>query len=179
MQFFLNREGNISVFRVGILIGVIGVLAIVAGFVFFQIELEQRRSPFNVELYDGAEELDGRRTEANRRRTLWYVTDAELGDVLRFYQAEMDSHTGEDPRDPDREQCVRVPEQGDFIDYQPGAGNIPYYYDCTFDNSYLGNTQVTYVRVQPGVRYDAPDGVDGSFNFEGQTMIVYNQTWSP
>jgi hypothetical protein len=177
ISFFMNREGNLSVFRVGVLIGILGLIAIVAGFLFWNLEHQSRQSPYSPELYPGAEEVRVDEAENFPRQTILYRTQANPDDVAAFYQGLLDDLEGQDPRDPQRQQehvlCVRLPSVGDFPDYVPGSGNLPYYYRCAFDNSFFESQQVTVVQIEPGVRDDA-QGV----NNEGTTFIVYDQRWS-
>lgn len=177
MTLLMNREGNLSVFRVGVLLAVLGVLGIGAGFVFWNMEHAARQSPLNVELYPGAAEYSREEAEGRSRRTIYYQTNAPTEDVVAYYQAELDDFTNSDPRDPDREQCVRQPREGNFENFEPGTGLLPYYYDCAFDNSYLDSTQVTFVRIQPGVRLDSDDPAQ-AYDQEGLTFIIYDQDWA-
>ncbi|MFW5691108.1 MAG: hypothetical protein ACOCXZ_01295 [Chloroflexota bacterium] len=171
--FFLNREGGVSVIRVGILIAVLGVLGVVAGVVIFQLEHQQRKSPLNIAIYPGASEWRREDPEGVPQRTVYYQTTDSPEDVAAFYQAELDDHLGQNPLDPNRETCVRVPASGQFADFEPGTGNLPFYYRCAYDNAFFDSEQLTIVEIQPGVRSD-----ETGINNEGITIIKYDQRWS-
>ncbi|MDX2077971.1 MAG: hypothetical protein SFZ02_16195 [bacterium] len=175
MQFLLNREGNISVFRVGIVFGILGIIGIGIGFLSFQLEVSNRQQPFNVALYPNATELDrGSNPERRTGQTIRYlVSGVTPEDVVAFYQAELDKHLGQNGSTQGRALCVRTPTVGNYETYVEGTGNLPYHYDCLFDNTFLDNIQYTKVRIHPGVRNDAEN-----VNFEGNVVIIYGQAWS-
>lgn len=176
MQLLLNREGNISVFRVGLIVGILGLLGVGLGFLSFQLEIAERQQPFNVPLYPGATELD-RGASPTRPRSgqlvRYIVTGVTAEDVAAFYQAELDKHLGQVGSTENRQVCVRTPTFGNYETYREGDGTIPYKYDCTFDNTFLDNVQITKIQIHPGVR----DDLNG-FNLEGSIVILYDQTWS-
>jgi hypothetical protein len=179
MSLFLNRGGGISVFRVGVLMGVVGVLAVGLGILFFQLEHESRKGPFNVDLYPGAEQVAINDVEGLPRRTLVYRVQAEPESIVNFYQQQLDEHLNQDLRDPRRasehELCVRRPGGGFYSNYEEGNGIPPYDFSCLFDNSFLDSTQVTVVKIEPGVRDDT---ADPPLDNLGYTYIFYEQNWS-
>lgn len=174
MSIMTNRDGSISVFRVGILAAVIGVLAILGGYIYFQVEQSKRQEPLDVELYQGAE-LWRTVNDLPTSREIYYASrDATPEDVLAFYQALLDDYYDQNPTDPRREnQCNRYPETGTFPDYVEGSGNLPYYYSCLFESAFFGTENSTVIEIQPGIANDA-DGVDNI----GITFIRYLQRWT-
>jgi hypothetical protein len=169
----MNREGGISIFRVGVIAAVLGGLFIAGGLIFREWEMSQRRAPFDVDVYPGATEWYRTEPEERPRRIIVYEipeTQASVDQIAGFYQDLLDDHTGADPSDARRERCVRVPRQGNAPDYEPGNGLLPFYWDCTFDNSEFGQRQVTYIRIHPGIN-------DGEVDKEEMTLIVYDQRW--
>lgn len=174
MSMFLNREGNISVFRVGVLMALLGVIAVIAGLVFWQLEIERRKSAFNVPVYPEATEVRRDEMEGQPQRVIYYTTEASPSAVAEHYQQELDDHTGQDPNATNKpETCERTPANGNFEDYEPGSGNLPFYYRCVFDNSFLNYDHLTVVHIEPGVRNEAEDSDN-----TGQTIILYDQRWS-
>ncbi|GEM_PF-550444 len=177
MRFLLNREGNISVFRVGVIFGILGIFTLGFGFLSLQLEIAYRSQPFNVPLYANATELSREQSPLRTTGQLVYymVTGALPEDIAEFYQQELDKHLGQSSSSSsqDRQECVRAPFEGNFDTYIEGNGTIPYYYDCIFDNTFLDNTQVTKVRIHPGVRNDTT-----GLNLENSVVIIYDQSWS-
>lgn len=173
MQFLLNREGNISVFRVGVLFGILGIIGIGIGFLAFTLEVSNRQQPFNAPLYPNASELDRVQGGATSQTVRYIVSGVTAEEVAAFYQAELDKHLGQNPSTIGRQLCVRTPPAGNYQEYQPGNALLPYHFDCTFDNTFLSNVQITKVRIHPGVRDDA-----NNVNFEGSVIISYDQRWS-
>ena len=176
MAVFVNREGNISMIRVGIALVGLGVLVIIGGFVLFQIEQQRFKSPLSVDLYPGAQERGMDRETNTTRRLIFYVPDVEPMVVADHYNAELLEHTGESANDLDRERCRRNPASEDetFSDYEEGAGVVPYQYSCVFNETGFNAHRFTQVTIQPGVRNDAT-GTDTT----GQTVIIYEQRWEP
>lgn len=173
MQFLLNREGNISVFRVGVLLGILGVVGIGIGFLAFTLEVTNRQQPFFISPYPGATELDRATTMVNAQTVRYIIPGVTADAVAAYYQAELDKHLGQNASTIGRQLCVRTPPVGNYADFQEGVGTIPYHFDCIFENTFLSNIQFTKVRIHPGVRNDAEN-----VNFEGNVLIIYEQQWS-
>jgi hypothetical protein len=175
MSLFMNNKGNISLFRVGLLLAGLGVLVIAGGFILFNLEEAQRESPFNVDLYPGAVEWSRQDIRSTARILIYEVPNTTPEQVLEFYQQELDDHLDQNPNNPNREMCQRVPAVGVFPDYDEGSGNLPYFYRCVFENSTFTSTQFTVVTIEPGVRLDEGER---PYNNEGNTFIEYEQVWS-
>jgi hypothetical protein len=173
MSIFVRRDGGISVVRVGMAFGLLGIALIAGGFIALTMEQAQRRTPFEVELYPTAYELSVEEGRGNSRTVVYRVDNATAEEVAAHYQTRLDDHYSNRPGDPNRERCIRNPASGEFRDYRPGAGNVPFYFRCEFDNSTFNADQSTTVTIQPGVRFDAEN-----VNYEGATFIIYEQFWS-
>lgn len=179
MSIFMSRDGGISVFRIGITVAILGVLLGIGAVVFAMVDQAQRQSPFNVKPYEGAVEIRTTPHGDNSREIIYQVSGANADQVAAYYQSRLDSHTGAGPNDAEHEECVRNPFSGNFPDYKEGAGNVPYYYRCVFDNSLAsglftsGAIQFTTVTIQPGIRNDET-GLDTT----GNTLIQVEQVWS-
>lgn len=179
MSMFLGRDGNISVFRTGIFIGIVGGILIVGGIILTQIQIQQRRSPYYPSIYPGSVEVTRQEYSSGQQRVI-YQSDASPEQVRDFYQEKLDDHLGQSPLDPTRSTthvlCVRVPAAGEFTDYVEGSGNLPYYYRCAFDdpsdNPFDQSARFTIVQIEPGVKNDS-QGFDNS----GLTFILYDQRW--
>jgi hypothetical protein len=174
MSIFVRRGGGISIVRVGMAVGLLGIALIAGGFVALSMEQAQRRTPFEVELYPSAQQFYVEDGHGYSRRVVYRVDQGTPEDIAAHYQARLDDHYRNRPNDPNRERCVRVPAAGQFQDYRPGSGNVPFYFRCEFDNSTFNAYQSTTVTIQPGVRVDAEN-----VNHEGATFIIYDQLWSP
>lgn len=174
--FFTNKEGDVSVFRIGVLAGALGLIAIIIGVVFWNLEHHARKSAFSVALHPNMVEV--RRVEHTPyHRTILYQLEGNADQVATFYQAQLDKHLNQNPTDPMRGNthtlCVRVPSGGEFTDYRPGNGLVPYYHRCDFDNSFYGSHQSTMIEIQPGV-IDPENDID----YTGLVWVLYEQRWS-
>ena len=179
MSVFMSREGGISIFRVGIFMGIVGLLVIVGGFVLLEFERAARRSPLNVDVYPGAMQIHQEDGSNSRVRGFQVAgsDDGTIGAVVGHYQAELNSYYGNDPRDPGRELCDRNPDEGEFPGFEPGNGTIAFEFYCVFDDdSDLAGQRQTTIRIYPGNRDDTD--TDG-FNSTNSTIIEYTEFWVP
>lgn len=168
MSIFVNREGSLSIVRIGGAIAVIGVLVIVAGFVLFQIEQQRFKSPLDVDVYPNARNWRTSEDTGTFRRVWYYAEGIPADEVFAFYEQEIDSYYDGD----ENEDCERYPRIGEFSDYEPGGDTVPYYYACMFNDSQYNNNRYTLVRILPGV-FDPETGND----YDGDTFIEYEQSW--
>ncbi|MBK9121995.1 MAG: hypothetical protein IPM16_02590 [Chloroflexi bacterium] len=172
--FFLSRDGNISVFKVGVVIAIVGGLLVVGGFILASIEQNTFRSPLEVPIPPETTVLATDELSPASRR-IFYESLLEPEDVFRYYDRLLAEQDGVDINDPNRERCIRNPSRGDFESYTPGDGSVPFEYRCLFQQiSLLGIDKATLITIQPGVRNDATGQ-----NFEGTTRIDYEQYWEP
>jgi hypothetical protein len=174
--FFTNKQGDISVVRIGLLAGGLGLLAIIIGIIFWNLEHHARKSPFNVAPYPNMVEV--RRVDHTPyQRTILYQAVGDADQIATYYQAQLDNHLNQRTDDPMRNNthilCVRVPVAGNFSDYAPNNGKVPFYHRCGFDNSFYGSHQSTMIEIQPGVM-DVANDVD----YTGTVWIIYEQRWS-
>lgn len=174
MSVFVGRDGNISTFRIGLLLSAVGVLAIIGGYVIFQLDVERRRSPLFIDLYPNAEEWFTQDLGGAAQKVVYRVADTEPETVASFYQAEFDDGY-RDEEDRDNAGCVRTPIIGEFPDYEEGSGNLPYFYRCVFDDSTLGAVRFTTVTIEPGLRND---NAEQPYDNTGMTVITYEQVWT-
>jgi len=179
MSVFVNREGNISVFRVGIFMLIFGIIIVVGGYIIFTIEQSRFNSPLNIDSYPGALEMGIDTRASNQQIVIYRVPDATVEEVFQYYDAEMVDHYDADPDPLSREndeRCSRFPASGAYPDYVEGSGNVQYYYSCLFNDSQYGNNRWTEVRIMPGLLTLAADGSEIE-NTLGQTRIEYDQGW--
>ena len=175
MSVFISRDGNISIFRIGLLLIGLGLAAGIGGFVLFQLDIAQRRSPLFIDRYPGAEEWFRQEISDNEQLVVYQVPGVDPELVAEFYQNELDERFNDGVEPANRERCVRNPIRGQFDDYVEGSGNLPYYYRCAFDNSSFGATQFTFITIEPGVRNDS---AEPPVDTTGMTIIQYEQTWA-
>ncbi len=181
MGIFLNRDGGVSVFRIGVAAAVLGVLVIIGGYLLASIDQARRQAPFFIDVYPGAEQWYRSEISPTRQQVVYRVQGADPQAVSDFYQRKLDEHYDNSPADSNREQCVRNPARGEFSDYEEGSGNLPFLFTCVFDNSLTsglgtsGATQFTEVRIEPGVKDNTADPPTDN---TGWVMIIYNQAWS-
>lgn len=173
-SFFLNREGNISAFKIGIAAAVIGGLLLVGGFILAQVEQAAYKSPLEVAVPAGTVLIvEDPLTEVSRR--VFYETSDTPEAVARFYDELLAQHQGIDVTDANRDRCIRNPRDGTYDNYVEGNGVIPYEFKCLFEQTSLqGIDRYTQVTIQPGVRNDST-GMDNL----NKTRIEYEQYWQP
>ncbi len=160
-----------QVFRIGIILGIVGILVVFGGFVvYFLIDQGSRQVPLDIPVYAGAQSWGEANRGAQSRSLFYRIPNVTPEQVVEYYNQKLREFSGTD-----EEQCVRVPDQGNYIDYQPGVeGMVPYQFICMFDRSYLNATQYTRVVIYPG-----PFNEDPSRNAEGMTVVEYDQNWNP
>ncbi len=176
MAVFVNREGNISLFRVGAALATFGILVIVGGFLIFQVEQQGYKSPLNIDLYPGSQELGTNTLNSTSRVVIYTVPDADTESVAAYYDDKLVEHEGSNANDLNRERCLRFPAgNGEiFSDFEEGTGVVPYFYRCIFNDSGLNVTRWTQVTIHPGV-INNETGMDT----RGMTVIEYEQRWEP
>jgi hypothetical protein len=160
-----------QVFRVGIIIGIVGILVVFGGFViYFLIDQGSRQVPLDIPVYAGAQDW-GRSDRGGQSRSLFYrIPNATPEQVAEYYNQKLREFNGND-----EEQCVRLPDQGNFLDFEAGVeGVAPYQFVCLFDRSSGNTTQYTRVVIQPGAFDEDP-----AVNAEGMTVVEYDQNWNP
>jgi hypothetical protein len=168
MSFLFGRDGDISLFRVGTVIGVVGVLLLVGGVAAYFIDQNSYRSPLAVDPYPGAEVWGNVREQGSSRVALYLVDNATTDEVVAYYQQRLDEYSdGED-------MCVRTPATGVSPDSATDPTIAPYTVRCLFQRSGLGVSQQTIITIQPGVR-----GTDAQTNTSGKTVIEHRQSWQP
>ncbi|MFQ3565629.1 MAG: hypothetical protein SNJ59_01405 [Aggregatilineales bacterium] len=165
----MSKRRGISVVRIGIIAGVVGLLLIFVGLVSFFVDQASRRGPFEVAVHPEAEEWGIGNVTPTSRSVFYRVPDRRPEEVAAFYQQRMNEHYGDGV-----ENCVRIPPSGELI-VRPDVPNaIPYQFICMFDRSGFNATQFTRVIIYPGI-YDP----DPFFNAQGMTVIEYEQVWQP
>lgn len=158
-----KKSSGLSVIKIGLIAGGIGIAMVVIGALAFTNDQAARRTPFNISPYPGAQEW-GTSDETNYSRSVFYrVPDVVPEDIVVYYQDKLNQHTGDNG-----EECVRFPQSGSMPLDPNNPRAIPYEYRCLFDNSGFQTTQYTQVRIYPGFGES-----------DGQTVIEYQQRWTP
>lgn len=174
MSWFLDKRGDISPFKVAVAVAIFGGLIFVGGYIIFDLELRNARQPLNIDIPPNTELVAIDDTNlAIGRRLVFYKTSLPPEEVANFYDRALAQFQNEPVETNMRERCRRQPREGDFRNYKPGDGSLPFYWDCLFDNSQVYD-QLTSIRIYPGQRNDATGE-----NFEGSTRIDYDQSWQP
>jgi hypothetical protein len=163
----MTKSGGISVFRLGLIGGVIGLLLVGLGVGAFYADQSSRRGPFEPPLYPGAEPWGTGAVEQTSRELFYRVPDVPAEQVAQFYQQKMAEHYGNN-----QEHCVRMPPSGNAPTSASVPNFIPFQFTCVFDNSGLNSSQYTRVLVYPGSYHEDP-----FMNSEGDTVILYEQHW--
>jgi len=176
--FFFNRNGDLSFFRIGLLIAAVGGLMLIGAVVFTASDQAAFRTPLEIELPSDTQQV-GEEILSPISRRLYFESALSPEAVAVYYDsklAEFLQTQGVDPNDPNRDRCLREPRDDNYQGYVPGNGTVPYEFRCLFQQISLSNgiDKSTLVVIQPGVRNDA-----AGTNYEGTTRIEYEQYWQP
>ena len=176
--FFFNRNGDLSVFRIGILIAVLGGLMLIGAVVLTASDQAAFRTPLDIELPTETQQV-GEESLSPISRRLYFESTLSPEAVAAYYDSklvEFIKTQGGDATDPNRDRCLREPRDNNYRGYVPGNGTVPYEFRCLFQEISLSNgiDKSTLVIIQPGVRNDAL-----GTNYEGTTRIEYEQYWQP
>lgn len=164
-----NRRGELSIFRIGLIVGLIGLLAIGIGVLAFSADQASRQVPLDVAAFPGAEPWGQADVRNASRKLLFRVPGGDPQTVVNYYQQKMNEFYGNSEFN-----CVRNPASGDAPS-SPGVANpIPYQFICLFDRSSLNSSQFTRVVIYPG-----QPNTDPFLNAEGYAVIIYEQVWQP
>jgi hypothetical protein len=166
-----RRDSGFSLFRIGIFAAVIGILFLIGGFILVAVEQQTQRQPLDVSIPPNAQLADQTDLGSTSRTVYYFIPDTTAEDIANFYNAEMSEFYGTDLN---AERCRRFPASGNFEEYTPGNGVIPYVFRCLFDTSGFQGDRFTEVEVQPGVRID-----DQGINNEGSVVVKYTYQWQP
>ncbi|MAS34639.1 MAG: hypothetical protein CL610_11575 [Anaerolineaceae bacterium] len=168
MSVFVGRDGSISLFRVGTLIAIVGILLVVGGVAAYFLDQNSFRTPLDVDPYPSAQPW-GMVNESNvTRRSLYLVSDAQPADVAAYYDQKL--------RELDRTEtgCERIPAAGVIRGSENNPSQVPFWYTCLFQRTGFGVSQQTTITIQPGVSNEDPDQ-----NTEGMVVIEHSQRWQP
>lgn len=192
MGFLTDRRGAFSYLRLSIFVGVLGVLVIVGGVFLAQFDQNSRRTPFFVELPQGAQVWGSPQVlRGDWQRVYYRVPAAEIEAVVAFYNQKLQEHYGtNNTNTTSAERCQRIPATGAFTNipneqrpagdglvydpkYVPGT-SVPFQWKCLFDRSGFNTVQFTQVIIHPGL-----PNTDPFLNSEGSVVIIYDQQWQP
>jgi hypothetical protein len=182
MNFLVDREGNISVLRVSILITLIGGIFVGGSVLTFVLDQQTRSAPLFVDLPPGAEQWGSPIIHADTWQEVFYrVPNGNLEALARHYDSKMRGFYGAEQN---TEVCIRFPTTGYYTNnrgdpngtfqenFVPGQ-NLPVYWSCMFDRSGLNSTQWTQVTL-----YDGLSNPDPNRSSLGSVVIVYEQRWN-
>jgi len=163
---FTDRHGKISVVRTSIFFIGLGVLIMLASYVYVAVETEAARSPLDIPLPNNTEDWSILEFgEQPIQRVFYRVPTTDVESVVDHYQAQTQQFGAE--------TCSRFPPNGNFVTFDPDEGNIPYEWKCLFERTNLpGVAQSTLVIIQPGLPNE-----DEFLDAEGYTVIEYEQRW--
>ncbi|MBZ0299235.1 MAG: hypothetical protein K8J31_05835 [Anaerolineae bacterium] len=167
MSFIVGKDGDISLFRVGTLVAIVGIVLVVGGVAAYFLDQNSYRVPLDVEPYPGAESW-GNIREAGATRRLVFLTSATPEEVAAYYDEKLRALDGAE------QGCERIPASGEVAAAATDRTVVPYWYKCLFQRTGLRSSQLTTVTVQPGVFSADPD-----LNTEGKTVIEHSQRWQP
>jgi hypothetical protein len=162
------RKGS-SIFRTILIVGVVGLVLVIGGAISFFTDQSSRRVPLEIEVYPGANFWGAANQTQSSQTLLYNIPGTTPEQVVEFYQAQMREHNGADGED-----CVRIPEFGQFPPDELQEGYAPYFYRCMFDRSGFNTTQKTLVTIMPGLPNENPE-LDRS----GTVILQYDQEWTP
>lgn len=164
----MNKRGGISVVRVGLIAGGVGLLLIILGIASFYGEQASHRAPFDIDPFPGAEVWGfGQDNTAAGYQERFFKTPATPEEVMAYYQQKMVEHYGAG-----QEHCIRNPPTGSAPMLPDNPSSIPFQFTCLFDNSGIGTTQYTRILIYPGTPHEDPFR-----DSQGETVILYEQHW--
>jgi hypothetical protein len=174
MNWFFDKDGNVSTFRVSVGVAVLGAIVLIGGYLLFQLELRNAQQPLNVEPPPEASlvAVDDSRF-AQGTRYVFYTATVDADTLARYYDQKLAEFQRTSIDDSQRDRCIRTPANGTITGYVAGNGSLPFFWQCLFDNTNIYN-QSTLIRIYPGQRNDATGE-----NYEGVTRIDYEQFWLP
>ena len=168
MSFIVGKDGDISLFRVGALIAVVGILLIGGGIAAFFLDQNTYKAPLEVEPFPQATPWGKVNETASTRRSVYLVDGASPEDVEAYYQQKLQGLEGQDST------CTRLPAVGVLEASKTDPSVVPYTITCLFQRSGLQASQVTTVKIQPGVFNSDP-----TLNTQGKTVIEHSERWQP
>jgi len=165
-NIFMDKRGKISVVKTSLFFTGLGLLIVLASFLYVTFETDAARSPLDIPLPENAESWSSLEFgDRPIQRVFYRVPTTDVESVVAHYQ-EQASQFG-------AEACRRFPPSGDYPGYDPDEGNIQFEWKCLFERSNLPSVaQSTLVIIQPGVPNEDP-----FLNAEGYTVIEYEQRW--
>ncbi len=168
MSFFVGRDGSISLFRVGTLIALAGILLIGGGIAAYVLDQNSYREPLNIEPYPSAQSWGSPSEAGSSRRLVFLASDASPEEVTAYYEQKLQEFDGSD------QGCERIPSGGQVEASRNDNTVVPYWFICLFQRTGMGVSQQTTVTIQPGVFNSDPD-----LNTQGMTVIEHSQRWQP
>jgi hypothetical protein len=167
MMRFLRAGGDrISVIRVGMLIGVIGVTVFLILGISFYMDQASRHRPYYIPPPEGAVEYGSIPMGSAQQHVFYRIPMAQMSieEVVAHYTERLQALEGTD-----EVECERFPSAGNFSNYVPGTETVPYEFKCLFNRSGFNTVQTTEVLVQPGVEVT---------DTESLVLIRYDQRWT-
>ncbi len=161
-----NRKGQLSVIRIGVFAGILGILLIGAAVVSYFADQSSKQSPLEIELYPSAQYW-GNNNERDTSRDVFYRSPDSPEAVAAYYQQKLEAFYGN--RD---QSCVRLPATGENLGSATDTSIVPYQFICLFDNSGFRTTQYTRVVISPG-----QPNADPFYDAAGMAVIKYEEQW--
>lgn len=170
MSFVVARDGNISLFRVGSLVAIVGVLLVVGGIAAYFLDQNSYKTPLEIDPYPAAEAWGQASQTGSTRRLVFRVANVPPEEVVTHYEQRLQDFTGGG----ESTGCTRVPAFGEIEGSQSDNTIVPYSFKCLFQRTGLRASQQTTVTIQPGVFNSDPE-----LNTLGMTVIEHSQRWQP
>ncbi len=161
-----NRKGGLSIIRIGLIAGGIGIVLVAAGVLSLFADQASKRSPLEITPYPNAVYWGVSDEKATSRNVFYRAADTPES-VAAYYQQKMVEHYGNNDQ-----SCVRLPATGNQIGSENSADIPAYLFRCMFDNSGFNTSQYTEVEIYPGKA-----NADPFFNAAGLTIIKYAEQW--
>lgn len=165
-NYFFDKRGKLSVVKTGLFFMGLGLLFVLGSAAYVAIETESARSPLHIPIPEGAEEWAVQPYGDRPYQEAYYkIATTDIDSVVKHYQEQAIQFGGE--------RCKRLPPNGDFPDYDPDEGTVPFLWQCLFERANVpGVAQTTHVKIQPGIKNEDP-----FLDSEGYTVILYEQHW--
>ncbi|MBC7812411.1 MAG: hypothetical protein H7175_14740 [Burkholderiales bacterium] len=164
-----------SIIRIGTIVAIVGILAIVLGVGAFFVDQASYKTPLDIAAYPSAVPWGLPQSVSPTQRNIYFqVPGVDPAEVASYYQEKLDEHYAQNINNPDRERCVRIPAEGVFDDSLTSNEVVPFQFVCVFGRFGFNSSQQTTVYIQPGLQNDDP-----AKNTEGMAVVQYEQIWQP
>ncbi len=162
-----NRKGGLSIIRIGVIAGILGLVLVAAAGVSYLTDQSSHRAPLEIQLYPSAVYWGTSDVHQTSRNVFYRVKDTPEK-IVAYYQQKLVEHNGNSDQN-----CVRLPATGSAPGSDTDPNVAPYIFRCMFDNSGFNTSQYTQVDIYPGKANPDP-----FYDAAGSTIVKYAEQWN-